>query len=122
MADEIQLSLSISCSKNGASINASGNMSITMAGDQFISNIQIVGTSNEALQVGDVSTTGYVYVKNLDSTNYVEVFLDNANTYLVAKLFPGEFTLYKPGGTGAANLFARANTGACNCQVIALEL
>ncbi len=84
----------------------------------MISNVQAVGTSNEALLLGDVVPTGWMFVKNLDSTNFVEVFLDNANAELAAKLLPGEFCLLKPG----AAIYARADTAGCDCQVIAIEL
>jgi hypothetical protein len=119
MANEIQINLSLNASKNGAQVAGSTLLSIDMSGDQFISNVQIIGTSNEALVVGDVTTVGFVSVKNLDTTNYLEVFLDNANAQLVAKLLPGEACLFKP---GTVTLYARANTAACNAQVILIEL
>lgn len=119
MANEIQLALSLNVSKNGASAKGDINLVIDMAGDQFINNIQIVGTSNEALAAGDVSTIGWAYVKNLDATNYIEVFLDSGSTQLISKLLPGEATLFKPGTT---SIYARANTAACNAQVLLVEL
>lgn len=119
MANEIQVSLTISVEKNGASARGNISLSIDQTGDQFISNVQIIGTSNEALTLSDVSTIGWVYVKNLDAANYVEVFLDSGNTQLVSKLLAGEATLFKPGTT---SIYARANTAACNIQVLAAEL
>ncbi len=119
MANEISLSLSLSASKNAAAVSVTYSGTMTMTGDQFISNVQIVGTSNEALVVGDVSTLGWIVCKNLDATNYVEIFLDASNTQLVAKLLPGEPCLFKP---GSVTVYARANTGSCNVQVTALEL
>lgn len=119
MANEIQVSLTLTVSKNGATATATFNLTETMAGDQFISNVQIVGTSNEALVVGDVTTVGWVVCKNLDATNYVEIFLDNSNAQLVAKLLPGQATIFKPGTT---TLFARANTSSVNTQVFLVEL
>lgn len=119
MANEISLSVSLTCTKNGATVTGSGSNTITMAGDQFLSNVQIVGTTSEAVVVGDVSTVGFVFCKNLDATNYVEVSLDNSQVNLVAKLLPGECCLFKP-GTGT--LFAKANTATCNLQVVLLEL
>lgn len=119
MANEISLSLSLTAQKNAAVVTGTYSGTMTMAGDQFIGNVQIVGTSNEALVLGDVSTMGWIMVKNLDATNYVEVFLDSGNTQLVAKLLAGEPCLFKP---GAVSVYARANTAACNCLVVAIEL
>lgn len=119
MANEISISATLSASKNGATVTGSGSISISMSGDQFISNVQIVGTSDEeALVVGDVTPTGWFMLKNLDSTNYVVISLDDAGANIVATLLAGEFCVCKPG----ANLYAKANTAPVNLQVIATEL
>ena len=118
MANEITIAVQLNVTKNGATVAASPSVVQTMTGDQMLSNVQIIGTTNEALVIGDVTPTGWFFIKNLDATNYVEVFLDNGNAQLAAKLLPSEFCLLKPG----ANIYARANTGACNCQIIAVEL
>lgn len=119
MANEITVAVSITCTKNGATVTGTASNTITMAGEQFISNVQAVGTSNEALVVGDVSTVGWVFCKNLDATNYVEVSLDNAQADIIATLLPGEAALFKPGTT---TLYAKANTAGCNLQVVLIEL
>lgn len=51
----------------------SGVIEFDIAGDNIHDTIQDVGTSEEALSIGDTSVGGYVVVQNLDSTNYVEV-------------------------------------------------
>jgi hypothetical protein len=118
MANEISVGLSLTVNKNGASATVTEALSETMTGDNFINNVQAVGTSNEALVFGDVSAGGWVVCKNLDPTNYVEIFLDASNAQCVAKLLPGEACKFKPN----AAVYARANTGACNVQVLSTEL
>jgi hypothetical protein len=123
MANEIQVSLSLTVSKNGASATASESITQTMSGDQFLNSVQIIGTSNEVLNFGDVTAGGWVVCKNLDATNYVEIFLDSGNAQLVAKLLPGasgagEACKFKPG----AAVYARANTAPVNLQVFTCEL
>lgn len=118
MANEISLSINLTSDKGGAS--ATGTLSLTqdMAGDNFIHNVQTIGTANEAVTLGDVAPGGWQFFKNLDTVNYVEIFLDNANAQLVARLLPGEAAVFKP----AAGVYGRANTAACNVLVLVVEL
>lgn len=89
-----------------------------MSGNNLISNVQEVGTSNEAVLLGDVSATGMcVFLKNLDETNYVEIFSDSGNTNLISKLTAGKPCVLWPN----AVIYARANTAPCNLAVVACE-
>lgn len=118
MANEIGISIQVSVNKNGAGASGSYAGNTTMAGDQFIGNVQIVGTSNEAILLGDVTTTGMgVFLKNLDPTNYIEIFSDSGNTNLITKIGPGLPSLIYPN----AAIYGRANTAAVNLQVVAFE-
>lgn len=121
MANEISVTCSLSASKNGAAIS-SGQLSDTadMAGDQMLTNVQVVGTTEEAINLGDVSTIGYVAFKNMDPTNYVELALDSLVTAQVfAKLLPGDITILK---AKTATMYAKANTAPVNLLVHAVEL
>ncbi len=118
MANEIQLACSLNVSKNGATATGTYSGTITMAGDNLISNVQSVGTSNEAILLGDVTATGMcIFLKNIDVTNYVEIFSDSGNLNLISKLTPGMPCVLFPN----AAIYARANTGACNLVVVACE-
>lgn len=121
MANEINAACSLTASKGGATVTASGTKTADMAGDQMITNVQAVGTSSETLQLGDVTTLGYLMIKNLDATNYVEVASDTgfgAST-IVSKLLAGDIILLK---APVATLYVKANTAACNIAVTAVEL
>ena len=116
MANEITYSVAFSAIKGGATIN-SGTLSDTvdMAGVDMATVTQSVGTSNEALGVpGDVSGDAHLVVKNLDSTNYVEIFKDNGNAHLLSKLNAGEACSLRSIPSGS--LYARANTAAVLIQ------
>lgn len=121
MANEISLSASLACAKDGATAQGTAALSITMAGTEFTQNVQAVGTSTEALNLGDVATPGYLLVKNLDSTNFVMVGLVTAVTSgnAFAKLLPGEALLIP---TRQTTIYAIADTAACNCLVVVVEL
>src|SRR5687768_2756767 len=119
MANEISATVSLSASKNGAAI-ASGQLSAVddMAGDQMITNVQIVGTAAEALNLGDVSTIGYTVLKNMDSTNYVEISLISDGTTPFAKLLAGDIALIP---MSTATVYAKANTAPINLLVCSVE-
>ena len=120
MANEISLSVGFSASKGGVTVRApSGGITRNMAGTEMISNVQSVGTSAEALQLGDVTTIGYLVVKNLDATNFVEI--DSANTFdkFPQKLLAGDQVVLRP---QTATIHVKANTAAVDIAVTAVEL
>ena len=117
MANEITTVVSFSASKGGAAIN-SGSISdtIDMSGVDMGTVTQEIGTSNEALDVpADVSGDVHLVVKNLDATNYVEIFKDSGNAHLLSKLYAGEACSLRriPSTT---SLYGRANTAAVQIQ------
>ncbi len=121
MANEIGLSLGLTCARDGATAQGVVSLSITQAGTEMTQNVQSIGTSTEALALGDVATPGYLFVKNLDSTNFVLVGLVTAVTSgnAFAKLLPGEGLVIP---TRQTVVYAIADTGACNCLVVWAEL
>lgn len=71
----------------------------------YAQGIQNIGTSEENLNVGDVSSIGLIVLINRGDTNYIEVGLTGSYTI---KLKPGQFTVFPPAGT----ITAVANSGA----------
>lgn len=119
MANEITITTSLSTTKNGATVSSGTKTSShDMSGDQAIGNIQIIGTSWEAIVLGDVTTIGFVRALNLDATNYVELALANDSTGVFTKLKAGEAALFR---ASTATMYARANTAACNVHFVAVE-
>jgi hypothetical protein len=72
MANEFNVSLNVSLTNGGLkdSIQESANFSQTAIGKY--GGVVSIGTSEEDLPVGDVGTNGWVFLKNLDSTNFVK--------------------------------------------------
>lgn len=72
--------------------------------------IHSIGTTHEALPMGDVSTAGWAHFENLDATNFVQVGVDVAATfYPFLKLKPGERGL---GRLGTNAPYVKADTAA----------
>lgn len=121
MANEISISAQLSANKSSTQVaSGSQSKSVDMAGDQMIANVQIIGTSAEALSLVDVTVGGYLFVRNMDATNFVQLALDSAvATQIFAKLKPSEFCLFRP--PAGATIYAKADTANCNLQVVAVE-
>ncbi len=118
MADEITGRLVLNVSKGGAKIARSESFSIDMTGDSFISGVQGIPTTGEILvEADELGTAGYVYIKNLDSTNFVTVGNAAASTNHIIKLKAGECCLFR----AFQPVYVDADTAACNVEYIIIE-
>lgn len=64
MADELSLQITAAYSKNGVSFTKTYNPLVTISGNYPIANVQNIGTSDETLALGDITTPGYIVLKN----------------------------------------------------------
>jgi len=117
MANELSLSGSASETKNGATYSATYTKTVTVSGDTPVSTVQSIGTSDETLSLGEISSLGYLIAKNLDATNYLEIGY-TSGTYAI-KLKALEFCIFRV-GSGMTAIHAKANTGACLLQYLLL--
>src|SRR5438552_1419657 len=111
MANEITAACSLNVNKVAQITSGALSKTADMSGDQMLTNVQIIGTVNEAILLGDVATVGYVLFKNMDATNFIQLALHASTLQVFAKLLPGDVTLIK---AGTATMYAKADTGACN--------
>lgn len=119
MANEISVSANFLASKNGVSVNVAPTKTLDMAGEDMLQGTQEIGTSAEQITFGAITgAPGYVVIKNLDDTNFVEIANDASMAEKYAKLLPGKFILYPP---SSGTVYARADTAACNCLIAAVE-
>ena len=117
MANELSLSVSLAFSKGGASVARSEGIQVTVTGDAFSHEVQEIGTVEEALAQGsELGTPGYIFIKNLDSTNYVEIG-STTGVYDI-KLKAGEVCLYRH---NSATVYAKSNTATCNVEYVLIE-
>ena len=117
MANEIKTNVSITVKTAlGAKLDRSESKSINMTGESILQTTQLVTAGNEALDMAnaELGTPGYVFIKNLDPTNYCSIGLTSSYTI---KLKPGEFCLFR----AAADLFASFNTSAGYLEIIVFE-
>ena len=80
--------------------------------------VQNIGTSEESItSFGDVTTEGWTYLRNLDTTNYVQIGF--ATTDYGMRLEAGETACFRM--EPAADLFLKANTAACEVEIFIAE-
>jgi len=113
MADEIAITV-LGTVTNGSFKDRidHGQQKFTQAAIGACSNVVNVGTSEEDVSVGDITTLGWMFARNLDATNYV-TFGPKSSGSMVAlgRLEPGEVIALRlePGVT----IRWIANTAAC---------
>lgn len=57
---------------------------------------QTIGTTEEVIDFGDVATNGYLFIKNVDPTNYVTFGPESTGAMVVVgKLKPGEWAWFR---------------------------
>jgi len=107
MANELSVQSGLSYSKGGDVDQISEAFSITVSGAARISGRQTIGTTEEQLALGDVSSLGVVWIKNLDATNYLTV--GTVTSQRGFRINPGESYTFR-----AANnaVYCAANTAA----------
>lgn len=121
MANEITLNGTLSISKSGFSGGGSTNLTITQAGNNNIAAVQTIPTSSTTIAISGITTPGYLYVKNMDATNFISVGTISpcvANTAQVT-LKAGECALIP---TRIAAWYALADTASVDLLVVFFEL
>lgn len=121
MANEIAFSASLAITKNNLTASGNGSKSVTLANDAYSSGVQSIGNTTEAIALGDAANPGYLYVKNLDATNFIEIGLTSPVTSgnAMIKLLPGEFAFLP---TRQTTIYALADTATCLMHVVVTEL
>lgn len=93
MANEARISLQLSFTPaNIATINFGPFNSIgrDVAGTVFTYRTQTTSTSKAALALGNISTPGLCMMKNVDATDIIYVYPDNAGSPALIELLPGD--------------------------------
>jgi hypothetical protein len=83
-----------------------GILQVTVNGKQVVHGAIGLTTGDSVLSKCNVSTIGYVYMKNLDITNNIQISDDGTIYALMLK--PGEFALFR---WNAAAIHAKATAG-----------
>lgn len=103
------------------------DMVLTSAGKRYTKHVQTIGTSEEALDLGDITSVGAIIIQNMDETNYVEI-KDGTGGTIIAYLKPdttgdkkGGVMMMSRAGSGFQAPWAIANTAACKIRIFLVE-
>lgn len=115
MANELSISITHGYTKGNASLpSRTVATNVTVTGTVFVDSLQSIGTSEETIALGEVATplVGYLYLRNCDATNFVEV--GNATGAYQIKLKAGQQACLPLDSWDG--IYAKANTGAVLLQ------
>jgi len=109
--------------KNGGYVNSRGGTSLqydqaTLGGG---GPVQLVPVAYDAIDIGDVVTPGYVWLKNLDPLNFVEIGIEVAAAFEPFSMLEAGQEAVFPIALGAV-LFAQADTDPIQLDVFVLEV
>ena len=97
------------------------NLRLDQTGDGSAGGGQNIGTSAEAIDLGDVSTLGLYFFRNIDDANFVEIGQDSGGGFeAFLKLKAGEFSVGRF-STLPGTLQAKADTAAIELQYTIYE-
>lgn len=130
MSNEIAVTLALSASKGGASVNSVGSTSaasstLDMTGTDMLSGTQIVSTTTAPLNIGSVTAPYTVLLRNLSSapTEFIRVGNANADpiTSIVTRLEvgrPGSLINVPAGGA----LWVESDTSTATSPTLAFTI
>ena len=122
MANENTVSVSLSFSKSGKTIELSKKgKQIDVSGTDYIRRTQVVGfAAEEVLDIGDIATPGYFIGWNNDTTNYVSIRPSTGAANCV-ELKPGGEPVCFRFARGATTPYVIAATAACEIEYLLIE-
>lgn len=121
MADEITVSVSLAYedSEFADEILAVSEKLATVASKKYIKAKQNIGTSEEAIALGEVTSPGWGVFINRDLTNFINLKVATGGA-IFAKLLPGEVACLRL-GSGAQVPYAIADTAACQMEYMLIN-
>ena len=132
MSNEIKLTMKLSVLNGDYNQEVNpGLIQIDQTTQGACGGIVEIGTEEETLEFLDIATEGYLYLRNLDDTNYVTYGPDYAGLVAFGKLKAGEWALLRlapfeeeGSGSGAptyGSIALQANTSPCKVKYLLLD-
>ena len=120
MADEVTVTVSLAFAKGGTSIAyTSGELTFDVSGTHYFANTQEIGAgAYEALDMGSNVTPGWVFMRNLDATNFVEIKGATGDGAAMLKLKATECGVFRMVSTAP---YAQADSAAVDLEYIIID-
>ena len=122
MANELTLSASLAYedSEGADEVLAIAEKIASVSTKKYVKAKQNIGTSEEAIGLGEVTSLGFSIFINRDSTNYLELRSGTGAANDIIRINAGEFAMFRWGSDVTAP-FAIANTAACQMEYMILS-
>lgn len=118
MSKELSISGLVKFSKGNVSATLGHSMSLDVTGTKYSKFIQLVGTSEEAIELGDLgSTPGQIIAINRDATNFVSIRSASGAADLI-KIRPGSFAIFE---LAADAPYIIADTEDCEVEMLIIQ-
>ena len=121
MANELKIEATITLTNGSLAYKKQpGAKYVTQTNAKVYAEVKSVSTSDAALTFGGLASSehGWLYITNLDSTNYVDIGPDSGGAIVpLVRIKAGESVgpfRVKPSIT----IRSQANTGACSCEFV----
>jgi hypothetical protein len=85
------------------------------SGTKYTKHVQSIGTAEEAIDLGEISSVGWILAVNRDNTNFVSLRVGTGLTNAIRLDPKGGFALFRA-GSGMTAPFAIADTAACRVE------
>lgn len=120
MADEIRFNVDMSLANGSVKHDyRPSTFSIDQTTANYENRTVSIATSATTVDFGAFTTKGYIYLENLDATNYITFGPDSTGQVTVGRLNPGDFAVFRC--DNSATLKATADTAACKMLVVQYE-
>jgi hypothetical protein len=120
MANELSAAGQITFRKGSTEAELDHSFRLTIAGTRYHQGKQSISTTEKAIDMGSVGTTGYTLIKNCDTTNFVEI-RPGTGVQDMIKIQPGGFALFQF-ADGVSTPYAIADTSAVEIEILAIEV
>jgi len=124
MANAISLTAAAVLTHDGVEVlnkAIASDLEFTVSGDGLIWHSQQIGTSEEAIDLGGLSTLGWAFFINVDPTNFIELRTGTGGTKFAKLQANGGFALLRL-GSGITAPYAIADTAACWMRYAIVEV
>lgn len=119
MANTLRISITAGLVHPAGSVSLKATDSRELSGSGFINHEQEVGTSWEAIVLTDIGTLGFLFVRNEDETNFVQIATANDGSQILAKVVAGRGQAIEP--QPGATYYIKADTAPVKVLVLATE-
>lgn len=118
MANEATVTVSLQFAKGSVDLTLSdAAKTFDVTGTRYQRAVQSVGTSEEALDMGDITDPGWAYFRNLDASNFVEIRAATGDTACI-RINAGESCCFRLVATAP---FVMADTAAIDLEYMIVQ-